>query len=33
MKEFDDLEVMSFLKVLVDKFLGNLDDMIIVIKK
>lgn len=33
MKEFDDLEVMSFLKVLVDKFLGNLDDMIILIKK
>lgn len=33
MKEPDDLEVTSSLKVPVDKFPGNLDDMTIVIKK
>lgn len=32
-KEPDDLEVTSSLKVPVDKFPGNLDDMTIVIKK
>ena len=33
MKEPDDLEVTSSLKVPVDKFPGNLDDVAIVIKK